>query len=133
MYHKVYSPSLNTLARRTQSGQYFDSTTVAYGPFNFQWCASRTLSQEGQVFLHSLMPGFVPVQPTSGFENAIKGFANQSLWASLEYNGGGSWILDGMLAQSLVIIHDGSYMRDLSPCISSAATMIHCTIATKLM
>ncbi len=34
-----------------------------------------------------------------------------------------------MLAQSLVIIHDGSYMRDLSPCISSAATMIYCTIA----
>jgi hypothetical protein len=67
-----------------------------------------TLSQEGQVFLHSLIPGFVPVQPTSGFENVIKGFANQSLWLSLEYDGDGSWILDGMLAQSLVIIHDGS-------------------------
>jgi hypothetical protein len=88
-----------------------------------------TLSQEGQVFFHSSIPGFVPVQLTSGFENVIKGFANQSLWASLEYNGGGSWILNGMLAQSLVIIHDGSYMRDLSPCISSAATMIYCMIA----
>ncbi len=38
-------------------------------------------------------------------------------------------ILNGILVQFLVIIHDGSYMRDLSPCISSAATMIYCTIA----
>jgi hypothetical protein len=115
LYHKVYSPSLNTLACRTRSGQRFDSTIIAYGPSNFQRCASVTLSQEGQVFLHSSIPGFVPVQPTSSFENVIKGFANQSLCASLEYNWDSSWILDGMLAQSLVIIHDESYMRDLSP------------------
>jgi hypothetical protein len=81
LYHKVYSPSFNTLACRTRSGQRSDSTIVAYGPSNFQRCASVTLSQEGQVFLHSLLPGVVPVQPTSGFENVIKGFANQSLWA----------------------------------------------------
>jgi hypothetical protein len=98
---------LNTFARRTWSGQCFNSTIVAYGPSNYQRCASVTLSQEEQVFLHSLIPGFVPVQPTSGFENVVKGFANQSLWASLEYDGDSSWILDGMLAQSLVIIHDG--------------------------
>jgi hypothetical protein len=107
LYHEVYSPSLNTLACRTRSGQRFDLTIVAYGPSNFQQCASMTLSQEGQVFLHSSIPGFVPVQPTSGFENVIKGFANQSLWASLEYDGVGSWMLNGMLAQSLLIIHDG--------------------------
>jgi hypothetical protein len=129
LYLEVYSPSLNTLARRTRSGQRFDSTIVAYGPSNFKRCASMTLSQERQVFLHSLIPGFVPVQLTSGFENVFKGFANQSLWVSLEYDGDGSWILNGMLAQSPVIIHDGSYMRDLSPCISSVATMIYCMIA----
>ncbi len=84
LYHEVYSPSLNTLAGRTRSGQCFNLTIIAYGPSNFQRCASATVSQEGQVFLHSLVPGFVPVQPTSGFENVIKGFANQSLWASLE-------------------------------------------------
>jgi hypothetical protein len=76
MYHKVYSPSLNTFACRIRSGQHFNSTIIAYGPSNFQLCASMTLSQEGQVFLHSLIPGFVPVQPTSGFENVIKDFAN---------------------------------------------------------
>ena len=34
-----------------------------------------------------------------------------------------------LLAQSLIIIHDGSYMKEISPSISSAATMIYCTIA----
>jgi hypothetical protein len=65
----------------------------------------------------------------SGFENVIRGFANQSLWVSLDYNGDGSWILEDMLAQSLIIIHNGSYMREISPIIFSAATMIYYTIA----
>jgi hypothetical protein len=33
-----------------------------------------------------------------------------------------------MLAQSLIIIHDGPYMKDITPDIFSAATMIYCTI-----
>jgi hypothetical protein len=33
-----------------------------------------------------------------------------------------------MLAQSLVIIHDGLYMKEVLPNISSVATMIYCTI-----
>jgi hypothetical protein len=80
-------------------------------------------------FLASLLPCFEPVQPISGFKNVIKGFANQSAWVTLDYHGDGSWILVGMLAQSLIIIHDGSYMKEISPSISSAAIMIHCTIA----
>jgi hypothetical protein len=74
-----------------------------------------TLSQEGQVFLHSSLPCFEPVQPISGFENVIKGFVNQSLWVSLAYDGDGSWTFDSMLAQSLIIIHDGSYMKEIIP------------------
>ena len=128
-YHEVYFPLTDTLACRTRSGQQFDSKLSAYGHSNFQQCASVTLSQEGQVFLHSSLPCFVPAQPVSGFENVIRGCVNQSLWVSLDYDGDGLWILGGMLAQSLIIIHDGSYMNKISPIISSAATMIYCTIA----
>ncbi len=71
---------------------------------------------------------YIPSPPVSGFEQTIRHFTNQSLWVSLEYNGDGLWILDGMLAQSLIIIHDGSYMKEISPDISSAATMIYCSI-----
>ena len=36
-----------------------------------------------------------------------------------------------MISRSLIIIHDGSYMKEISPLISAAATMIYCTIAKK--
>jgi hypothetical protein len=50
LYHEVYLPTSNTLARRTRSGQRFVSNLIAYGHSNFQRWASVTLSQEGQVF-----------------------------------------------------------------------------------
>ncbi len=129
LYHEVYLPLSDTFSRRTRSGQCFVSKLIAHGHSDFQQWVSATLLQEGQVFLHSSIPCFKPVQPVSGFENVIRGFSNQSLWVSLDYDGDGSWILKGMLAQSLIIIHDGSYIKEISPIISSAATMIYCTIA----
>ncbi len=129
LYHKVYLPSSDTFARRTWSGQRYVSKRIAYGHSDFQQWASVTLLQEGQVFLRSSLPCFEHVQPVSGFKNLIRVFANQSLWVSLDYNGDGSWIIKGMLAQSLIIIHDGPYMKEISPIISSAATIIYCTIA----
>ncbi len=129
MYHEENKPSSNPINCRTRAGQRFSSTIVKNGPSNFDRYASITPSQLGQVLLHSLVPGFIPLRPISGFEHVIKSFANQSLWLSLDYNGDGSWILDGMLAQSLVIIHDGSYMKEVSTHISLAATIIYCRIA----
>ncbi len=81
MYHKVYLPSLNPLACMTRSGQCFDLACVAFCPSNHQHYASFTLSQEqeGQVLLHSSIPGFVPSRPIYGFEHVIKSFANQTL------------------------------------------------------
>ncbi len=110
-------------------GQRFNSTIVKNGPSGFHHYASVTPSQLGQVLLHSLVPGFISPRRISRFEHVIKSFANQSLWLSLDYNGDGSWNLDGILAQSQVIIHDGSYMKEVSPSISSAVTMTYCTIA----
>ncbi len=98
-------------------------------PSNFNQYASVTPSQLGQLLLHSLVPGFIPLCPISVFEHVIKSFANQFLWLYLDYDGDGFWILDRMLAQSLVIIHDGSYMKKVLTHISLAATMIYCKIA----
>jgi hypothetical protein len=97
-------------------------------PSDLQTYASITHVQEGHVRLHSTIPMYIPSPPVSEFEQTIRHFTNQSLWVSLEYNGDGLWILDSMLAQSLIIIHDGSYMKEISPDISSEATMIYCLI-----
>jgi hypothetical protein len=128
-YHEVYVPSVNTLIQNTQSGQKFNLKMVVAGQSLFQNYASMTLLQKGQVLLHSLVPMCINPIPVSGFEHMVKSMANQTLWLSLNYDGDGSWMLNGMLAQSLVIIHDGSYMKELSPEICSAATMIYCSIA----
>jgi hypothetical protein len=109
--------------------QCFNSTVVKNGPSDFNQYASVTPFQPGQVLLHSLVLGFISLRPISGFEHVMKSFANQSLWLSLDYNGDGSWILDGMLPQSLVIIYDGSYMKEVLTHIPLAATMIYCRIA----
>jgi hypothetical protein len=90
--------------------------------------ASITYSQQYQVLLHSSIPISVPSATRSGFEKNLRHFANQSLWSLLEFDGDNSWILKGMLSRSLVIIHDGSYMKEILPTISSAATMIYCTV-----
>jgi hypothetical protein len=112
MYHKEYSLSSNPFDWRTRLGQRLNSTIVKNSPSNFHHYASVTLSQLGQVLLHSSVPGFISPWPISGFEHVIKTFANQSLWISLNYDGNGSKIPNGMLAQPLVIIRDGSYMND---------------------
>ncbi len=65
------------------------------------------------------------------FESNLKSNGNETLWESLDYDGDGSWILNGMINRYLIIIHDGSYMKEISPSISAAATMIYCTIAKK--
>jgi hypothetical protein len=128
-YHKEYTPSSNPINRRNRAGQRLNSTIMKNGAPNFNQYASVTPSQLGQALLHSLVPGFISLRPISVFEHVIKSFANQSLWLSLDFDGDGSWILDGMLAQSLIIIHDGSYMKEVTTHISLVATMIYCRIA----
>jgi hypothetical protein len=113
MHHEEYTPSSNLINCRTRAGQRFNSTIMKNDPSNFEQYASITPSQLGQVLLHSLVLGFISLCPISGFEHVIKSFANQSLWLSLDYDGVSYWILDEMLAQSLVIIHDGSYMKEV--------------------
>jgi hypothetical protein len=93
--------------------------------------ASIRHSQSGQVLLHSSAAAATSPLVLLGFENNLKSYGNETLWELLDYDGDGSWILEGMISRSLIIIHDGSYMKEISPLISAAATMIDCTIANK--
>jgi hypothetical protein len=70
----------------------------------------------------------------------INSYNDPGLWGNLRCMGDGSWIWDGLCMGSLIIIHDGSYIKDLSPEIYLATVMIYftstgllckCTIAEK--
>jgi hypothetical protein len=101
------------------------------GSSELQIYASITHSQSGQVLLHSSADLATPPEYSLDFETNLKSYGNETLWESIDYDGDGSWILEGMIHGSLIIIHDGSYMKEISTSISSAATMIYCTLAKK--
>jgi hypothetical protein len=71
----------------------------------------------------------VPSTPDTSFELNLRSSANKTLWTSIGFNGDGWWIVTGMFNHSLVIIHNGLYMKDISLTVSSAATMIYCRVA----
>ncbi len=81
--------------------------------------------------MHSSATAATPSVVSIGFKKKLRSYGNKTLWKSLDYDGDGSWILVGMINRSPIIIQDGSYMKEISPWISSAATMIYCTIAKK--
>jgi len=53
---------------------------------------------------------------------------NPSMWNNLKCNGNGTWIYDGLCMGLLIVVHDGSYMREVSASVSAAAIMILCTV-----
>jgi hypothetical protein len=93
--------------------------------------ASITHLQSGQVFMHSSVAAATSPLVLLDFENNLKNYGNDTLWKSLNYDDDGSWILEGMINRSLIISHDGSYMKEVSPWISAAATMIYCNTTKK--
>ena len=79
------------------------------------------------VKLHSTTACFHPPTTTPGFWPTLRSFENHTLWKYFVCDGDGGWIHDGLINGTLAIVHDGSYMPDLSTEICSAAVMIYCT------
>jgi hypothetical protein len=82
---------------------------------------------DSMVHLHSWARSWTPEPTTTSFWDVIDSYKNPGLWGNLRCNGNGSWIYEGLCMGSLLIIHDGSSMKELSPDICSAAVMIYCT------
>jgi hypothetical protein len=101
------------------------------GYSKFPIFASITHLKLGQVLLHSTVAAATSSVASLNFETNLRSYGNKTLWKSLDYDGDGSWILEGMINRSLIIIHDGSYMKEIPPLIGSAASMIYCTKAKK--
>ncbi len=61
-----------------------------------------------------------------GFWKHIHSDKNPSLWKNLRCNGDGLWLREGLCSESLLIVHDESYMKKVSSHVCSAAVMIVC-------
>ncbi len=131
IYHDEYTPTNCPLTRQTHSGRCFTHNVTRMGYSKHSNFASIMHTQSGQVLMHSSAAAATPPLVLLDFEKHLKSDGNVTLWESLDYDGDGSWILKGMINRSLIIIHDGSYTKEISPSISAAATMIYCTIPKK--
>ncbi len=130
-YHVENTPTNDPLVRQTRSGRRFQSNVAKVGYLESPIFASLTHSQSEQVLLHLSSAAATPPVVSLAFEYNLRSYGNKSLWRPLDYDGDGLWILEGMINRSLIIIHNGSYMKDISLLISSAAMMIYCTVAKK--
>jgi len=95
--------------------------------YPLQCYASIVRVDDDTVILYSWVPEYqTPAAPTSTFWQAIRNDGNQSLWRTLKCDGDGSWIGQGLLAGTLLVTHDGSYMKEVAADICSSAVMIYC-------
>jgi hypothetical protein len=74
------------------------------------------------------MEQFVPETMLALFWENIRSIDNPSMWQNLRCNGDGSWINDGLLMGLLIVIHNGSYMKDVSTSISTTSVMTICVV-----
>ena len=90
--------------------------------------ASVVEVDDDTVILHSWVQEYqAPATAPSNFWQVINNDGNQSLWRTLKCDGDGTWIGRGLLSGTILVAHDGSYMKEVAADVCSAAVMIYCT------
>ena len=111
----------------TRFRQYFvwDRTEVGRPPRERYATVTEVDSTTVAVESYAPIPRELP--PPSGFWATLRSFPNQSLWKNFVCDGDGEWIRRGLRLGSLVVVHDGSYMKQVAKDVCSAAFLIYCT------
>ena len=115
-------------AQTTRHGVRYIWNCTVYGHHPGTFYASVRHTDDMSVCLHSHAPMPEEDRSLMTFEEALQSFGDGSLWENLHYDGDGEWIRLGLLMGSLCIVHDGSYMEDLSEDACSAGIQIYCMI-----
>jgi len=108
----------------TRYGQHYSWSESREGLPPMERYASIRDIDDYTVRLHSTTPIPRPIHVDTDFWEVLQKFPNQSLWDTFQCDGDGKWIHQGLLLGTLVIVHDGSYMPELSKKACSAAFMI---------
>ena len=65
--------------------------------------------------------------PPVDFWHAIKVWGNSWMWDNLSIRGEVSWLVESIADNSLVVVTNGSYMKEVYPNINLAAFVFECT------
>ena len=60
-----------------------------------------------------------------GLLETLGSWENNTLWRSLKIDGAGGWIRRGLMYDSLIVGHDGSYMPKMAKYVCSCAVVIY--------
>lgn len=130
-HYDIFQPILaTTRTRHSVRFAYAYSTTT---PPASDLSASVTLLTDGTISLHSYT-SFRVAELThhKSFLERLTAGSQSRLWDSLVIDDNGDWIPTAALNESLVMVHDGSYMPELDPSICSAALAILCLQTGKM-
>ncbi len=113
--------------RETRSGRRMRRVpNLAASPLTYY--ASVVEVDDDTVILHSWVQEYqAPTATPRDFWQSIHNDGNQSLWRTLKCDGNGDWIGQGLLSGTLLVAHDGSYIKEVAADVCSAAVMIYCT------
>ncbi len=118
----VFDPST---ASQTKSGRKFmQSNMLQHDPLPFY--ASVTRISDNSIRLRWWIKGYKPRKKSTSFWDNIRSYGNPSICKNLQCYGNGSWLRQGLCFGSLVIVHAGLYMKEISPFICSTAIIIDC-------
>ena len=127
----VYSIPAENMVTRTPQYEWAYSMV---GEKTYQKLASVdtivSLRESGpprRVRLQSTAMAHAPEQRGGSFLEELHSLPNQSLWKNFTCDGDGEWIRRGLINNSIVLVHDGSYMPQVDPNLCSAAFIIKCT------
>jgi len=117
--------------RVTRTGPRFEWLMTHQGVLPSTCYASVKAVDGMSVRLHS-SASVAPAKVTpQTFLESLQSFDNQSLFKHFRCDGDGEWIEQAVLRGSLVVVHDGSYKKELDAKVCGAATVLYCTVTKK--
>jgi hypothetical protein len=87
--------------------------------------ASITMLSQTCANMHSRTPFLAETVLPTSFLEVLKSFGSNSLWDALTVDGDGELIRKGIVAGTLIIMHDGSYMATESTDLCSAGVIMY--------
>ncbi len=71
-------------------------------------------------------PSICPIPPAD-FLDVLRGWGQTWIWDNLKVTGGTDWVAQAIADNSLVVVTDGSYIKEHFPDLCSAAFVLECT------
>lgn len=119
--------SLPVNSRPTRFGTVYSTPTQCAGQFKRTHRVNVTSVSSGEVKVIARSPVFTPSRSKRSFLDRLRALPNQSLWRNFVCDGDGSWIYEGLLATSLIMMSDGSYDDKRANDVCSCAAAILCS------